>query len=305
VQVALTGATGFIGERLARRLVAEGHKVVALTRKQSPRLHASVQQITGSLHDDQALSRLLLNADAVMHLAGAVRGSTSRDFDVPNVEGTARLLSRCKAQAAGIPVLFFSSLAAREPMLSHYSASKRQAEELFEKRTDGPWLALRPPAVYGPGDKEMLPVFRFMARTGLAPCAGRRSDRLSLIFVEDLVDAALAWLNRCRDIRAICSLHDGQEAGYDWPRLADIVGALCGRRIRVWELPGTILDMAATANRATSRLRGHAPMLTPEKLRELRHPDWVCDNRQISELLGWQPATALKEGLVATPGWRK
>lgn len=304
MQVALTGATGFIGERLAGRLVAAGHKVVALTRTRSPRLHPTIEQIPGSLHDEQALSRLLLGADAVMHLAGAVRGSTRLDFDAPNVEGTARLLSRCKTQAAGIPVLFFSSLAAREPMLSHYSASKRRAEELFEQRTDGPWLALRPPAVYGPGDKEMLPVFRFMARTGLAPCAGRRSDRLSLIFVEDLIDAALAWLTRCVGIRAICSLHDGQDAGYDWPRLAETVGALCGRRIRVWELPGPVLDMAAHLNRATCRLTGRAPMLTPEKLRELRHPDWVCDNLQISELLGWQPQTTLEAGLSATPGWR-
>ncbi len=301
--VALTGATGFIGQRIALRLLAEGHQVRALTRKQSSALPASIEQISGSLHDPDALRRLLEGAEALMHLAGAVRGSNAAEFDLTNVEGTERLLAACSERAPAIPVLFFSSLAAREPGLSHYSASKRKAEQVLESRTDGPWMALRPPAVYGPGDKEMLPVFRFMARTGIAPCAGRQSDRLSLIFVDDLVDAAIAWLPLRYGIRAICCLHDGHESGYGWKELAQTVGDACGRSVIVRELPAQLLDLVARANRAVSRITGTQPMLTPEKLRELRHPDWVCDNREISALLGWRPSTPLAQGLAATPGW--
>lgn len=302
--IALTGATGFIGERLARRLVDQGHRVRALSRRVSPRLPAVIEQITGTLHDTPALHRLLDGTEALMHLAGAVRGSTAADFESVNVEGTAHLLAACTSRMPGLPILFFSSLAAREPALSHYSASKRRAESLVESRRDGgPWMTLRPPAVYGPGDREMLPVFRFMARTGIAPCAGRTSDRVSLIFVEDLVDAAMAWIPRRAQMRAVCSLHDGHASGYDWLELTRAVGGLCGRTIRVWEVPAWLLDGAALANRTLARVTGRSPMLTPEKLRELRHPDWVCDNREAEALLDWQPSTLLLQGLAATPGW--
>ena len=167
--IAITGASGFIGQRLARRLLTDGHSVRALTRTHSPSLPGGIEQIRGDLSDVQSLRRLLGGVDALMHLAGAVRGRTADDFDVPNVRGTENLVRACRETSPGTPVLFFSSLAAREPGLSHYSASKRRAEDALAAGADGPWLALRPPAVYGPGDKEMLPVFRFMAKTGLAP----------------------------------------------------------------------------------------------------------------------------------------
>ncbi len=267
-------------------------------------LPPGIEPVRGDLSDNESLGRLVEGCDALMHLAGAVRGSTASDFNFPNVDGTARLIAQCSARAPRLPVLFFSSLAAREPQLSHYAASKRRAEDLFPGY-DGPWLVLRPPAVYGPGDKEMLPVFRFMARTGFAPCAGRRSDRLSLVFVDDLVDASVAWLPRRERIRAVCSLHDGHTGGYDWPDLAEAAAAVCGRRVRVWELPTHVLDIAARANRSICRLTGRQPMLSPEKLRELRHPDWVCDNDDITSLVDWAPATSLEDGLAATPGWAR
>jgi nucleoside-diphosphate-sugar epimerase len=73
--------------------------------------------------------------------------------------------------------------------------------------------------------------------------------------------------------------------------------------VRVWELPPWLLDNAAIANRTIARVVGKPPMLTPEKLRELRHPDWVCDNNEVRALLGWEPSTLLRRGLAATPGW--
>ena len=240
-----------------------------------------------------------------MHLAGAVRGRTADDFYVPNVHGTETLLRACRQSAPGTPVLFFSSLAAREPGLSHYAASKRKAEEALSACADGPWLTLRPPAVYGPGDREMLPVFRFMALTGIAPCAGRSEDRLSLVFVDDLVNAAIAWLPRRHTAVGTCTLHDGCSGGYGWLDLAGIVGALCHRRVRIRELPRIPMDAAASMNALLSGITGRKPMLTPGKLRELRHPDWVCDNDGIRSLLDWSPSVQLREGLAATPGWHR
>jgi len=305
VIIAVTGASGFIGQRLSRRLFDDGHTVRALVRSHCPALPAGVEQIRGDLADTRALQRLLAGSDALMHLAGAVRGRTAEDFDLPNVHGTETLLHACRKSAPGTPVLFFSSLAAREPRLSHYAASKRKAEEVLSACADGPWLALRPPAVYGPGDREMLPVFRFMAMTGIAPCAGRREDRLSLVFVDDLVNAAIAWLPRRHASGATCTLHDGCSGGYGWPVLAGIVGELCHRRVRIWELPRAPMDAAASMNARLSSITGKKPMLTPGKLRELRHPDWVCDNDEIRSLLDWTPSVQLRDGLAATPGWHR
>lgn len=303
--IAVTGASGFIGQHLVRRLCSDGHGVRALVRSHCASLPAGAEQIRGDLSETGSLHRLLSGADALMHLAGAVRGRTPDDFEIPNVQGTETLLRACRQSAPGTPVLFFSSLAAREPGLSHYASSKRKAEDVLSACADGPWLALRPPAVYGPGDREMLPVFRFMAMTGIAPCAGRREDRLSLLFVDDLVNAAMAWLPQRHASRATCTLHDGCSGGYGWPELARIAGTLCHRRVRIWELPRVPLDAAASLNAVLARITGRKPMLTPGKIRELRHPDWVCDNDDIRSRLAWAPSVQLREGLAATPGWSR
>lgn len=305
MRLAITGASGFIGSRLCARLAAEDHRVRALFRRTPPALPDGIEPVAGDLDRPACLRDLVDGADAVMHLAGAVRGADEAAFDRANVAGTARLLAALDAAAPGAPLLFVSSLAAREPSLSWYAASKHRAEELVRAAWQArPALILRPPPVYGPGDRELLPVFGFMARWGLAPVAGDPDARMSLIFVDDVIDAASAWIARAGEVRASCALHDGRANGYGWRELADIVGAACGRRVRLWRVPRWPLDAAARANLAWSRLSGRAPMLTPAKLRELRHPDWVCDNAAITGLLDWRPRVPLAEGLQRTAGWR-
>lgn len=307
MRIAITGATGFIGRRICSLLQSPQYRVRALARDAAAArrlLAPGVEIVPGDLAAPEALRALVCDADAVLHLAGAVRGATRADFDAANVDGSAALLAAMDAAAPRARLLFFSSLAARVPALSHYAGSKRRAEQLLLARAAArPVTILRPPAVYGPGDREMLPVFRFMARTGRAPCAGRAADRLSLIFVDDLARAAQAWLDAPVAPAATWSLHDGRDGGYDWTALCTIVGAACGREIRAWEIPQVPLDLIARGNRALGKLLGRAPMLTPEKLRELRHPDWVCDNTAITAALDWRPRTRLAEGLRQTPGW--
>ncbi|MCG3168754.1 MAG: hypothetical protein CALGDGBN_00253 [Pseudomonadales bacterium] len=306
--VAVTGATGFIGRRVCSLLRSSGVRLRVLARDPAVARRTGDPHIAivgGDLGSAQALRELVAGADAVIHIAGAVRGITRADFDAVNVDGTARLLAALDAAAPAAPLLHFSSLAAREPQLSHYAASKRAAERLLEEhRGKRAVTLLRPPAVYGPGDREMLPVFRFMARTGLAPCAGRATDRLSLLFVDDLAQAACRWCTTPATGLSTWSLHDGRDGGYDWAALCAITADVCGRAVRVWEIPRRPLDLLAHANAALAAWTGHAPMLTPHKLRELRHPDWSCDNRAIGAALGWEPRVQLAEGLEATPGWR-
>jgi 2-alkyl-3-oxoalkanoate reductase len=283
-----------------------GHRVRALVRRidAADRLRdAGVELVQGDLARPAALGRLTVDADVLIHMAGAVRGACREDFERINVEGTARLIEATGQRTA---LIFMSSLAAREPGLSHYAASKARAEDLlFEQRGSRHLYVLRPPAVYGPGDTELLPLFRFMARTGIAPIAGTLRARYSLIHAADLVRAVVSLLDRlgeageCRRY----TLHDGTVDGYDWPEICAIASRICGRTIHPRRIPPTLLDLIAAGNRRAATWLGYAPMLTPEKLRELRHPNWVCDNAQISADTAWAPRIALEEGLRSGVQW--
>lgn len=255
-----------------------------------------VALVEGDLDDSAALQRLVTGAAAVVHAAGAVRGSSQQDFDHINVTGTDQLLAAITARKTPPRLLLLSSLAAREPGLSWYAASKRAGESLLDSHPDLDWLILRPPAVYGPGDKEMLPVFLAMAR-GIAPVPGDTAARISLIHVRDLVAAVIACLRSEAARHRTLTLCDGKVNGYDWREMADLVAAVWGRRVRLWQVPRWLLDSLAWANVHSARLTGRSPMLTPPKLRELRHRDWVVDNGLITATTGWEPSIGLRQGL--------
>jgi len=232
----------------------------------------------------------------IIHAAGAVRGASQADFDRINVEGTANLLSAVASQAPAARLLMLSSLAAREPRLSWYAASKRGGELLLEQAPQLDWVLMGPPAVYGPGDKEMLPVFQWMSR-GIALVPGDPAARISLIHVSDLVTAITACLGSAACRHQTLALCDGKSGGYDWREMAAIAGATWGRKVRLWQVPAWLLDSVARVNILGARITGAAPMLTPAKLRELRHYDWVADNAAITARTAWQPRTDLRLGL--------
>lgn len=305
--VALTGATGFIGGALVRRLAAAGHPVRVLVRSGSATLGLaglSVETITGDLQDTQSLRRLVNNARAVIHCAGAVRGAEPHDFNCVNIDGTARLASIAAEQRVAPRFLLLSSLAAREPSLSFYAASKHGGEKaLSENAGNMDWTILRPPAVYGPGDRELLPLFRWMSR-GIAPILGPASARFSLIYIDDLACAALTWLQSAPPSAKTFTLADGRDGGYAWADVVKIMGELRGRRIRTLRVPAMGLRLAASISKIGARISGGPPMLTAGKVRELRHPDWVCGHTELSAAIGWQPEVQLEQGLRETLNWR-
>jgi nucleoside-diphosphate-sugar epimerase len=306
--VALTGATGFIGSTTAQHLKTAGWQVRALIRRGSEGRLAPgtvTERLEGSLDEPNSLHRLVQGAHAVVHCAGAVRGATRGDFDRVNVEGVMGIAQAAAAQAVKPRFLLLSSLAAREPHLSHYAASKRLGEQaLAAEAGTMPWVALRPPAVYGPGDRELLPLFRAMGR-GVAPILASPGARVSLLYVEDLAGAVLQWLNSASEASGVFELHDGRAGGYSWRDVMDTAAQVCGRRIVPVPVPAPLLKTSAAISLAISRLTGSAPMLTPGKVRELRHSNWVCDNAAWHQASGWTPRFPLEAGLRLTPGWRK
>lgn len=301
--VAITGATGFIGGTLARSLVRSGRPVRALVRNpdRTGSLAAlGVAVVKGDLSNRAALENLVAGAGAVVHCAGAVRGIDRSDFDPVNAIGVANLADIAAAQPGPPRFVSLSSLAAREPQLSPYAASKRAGEQALAAAAGTmPWLALRPPAVYGPGDREMLPLLRWLMR-GLAPVMGSAEARLSLLYVDDLIAALVCCLGAPDLPRGVFELHDGHPRGYSWAEIVDQAAAVRGRRVRALQIPDSLLRGLAGLSLNWARLSGRPPMLSPGKYRELTHPDWVCDNQAFSRASGWQPSVQFQEGLRRT-----
>lgn len=306
--IAVTGATGFIGSRLCEKLLDTGFKVKALYRSNPADGFESrdgIEWVKGQLNDTTALSALLEGASALVHCAGVVRGKNRADFDPVNVMGTWAAINAASTSSTCQRFVQISSLAAREPELSDYAASKRAGERLLEtSETTLNWMIVRPPAVYGPGDKEMLPVFKSMVK-GLVPVPGAAQGRLSLIYVDDLVDAIAKWLQtdhaKCANARY--EIDDGHEEGYDWNTLLTQAAEALkkDKPIRRLSIPASVLRLFGYINLAVSRVLGYSPMLTPGKVREITHSDWVChDNPVFERVTGWQPTTTFKNGLLET-----
>ena len=298
--VAVTGATGFVGGHLIDHLLDQGHAVRALTRRAMPS-KPSLEWVVGDLANGPALQRLCTGADALIHGAALIKARRAADFTQVNVEGTRTVLHAAKT--AGVrQFVLLSSLAARQPGLSAYAASKKSAEDvLIESHGDAiHWTILRAPAVYGPGDRETLKIFKSLRwRLGLLP---NRNGRVSLIHVADLC----AGVGACLDLGGasyLLEICDQAPGGHDLAALYRLAGQALGIKPLLVPVPRPLLMMVGAVNEAVAALTGRAPMLSRGKARELAHPDWVASSPHICELGSWRARIDLAEGLAQTLAW--
>lgn len=304
--VAVTGATGFIGSHLVRQLVDGGYRVRVLTRRLPvhPVYGARpVAAVIGDIDDSQALSELLRGADAVIHAAGLVKAPNREAFFAVNAAGTRHIVEAARAQAAPLRFILLSSLAAREPQLSAYAASKRAAETTLTQGAGGlSWNIVRPPAVYGPGDREILPFFRAALR-GVIPIPGGVDNRLSMIHVRDLSEVVKVILEDEAVEGATLEVDDGKEGGYGWRELARIAGETLGTRPKLIRIPRPALHAVGFINELSMRLGRPTAMLTRDKAREICHPDWVSrvDSHRLPT--SWRPSVRLESGFADTLAW--
>lgn len=297
--VAVTGATGFVGPHLVRALARHGWKLRLLVRRWTPLpdlAGVEAELVLGDIGDESALGRLVEGAEAVVHAAGLIKARDADDFFKVNRDGTARL-SRLAPQAR---FLLLSSLAAREPGLSPYAASKQAGEAALTGRS-GPWLAVRAPAVYGPGDRETLAYFKTVDR-GWAPYPAVAGARLSLIHVTDLAEALAACLDRSPPT-GVYEIDDGRPGGAAYADMAAAAEKALGRRARALPVPRTLLEVVGAWNGLRQSLGGAAQILTAGKVAEMFHPDWTIHDHRLAEATGFQARYQLEAGFADTVEW--
>jgi nucleoside-diphosphate-sugar epimerase len=259
------------------------------------RLPPDCKQSPVGLTDVDKLTQIISGCSAVIYCAGSVRGRNPSDFATANITGVKAMLDALGRVPVAPPLLLVSSLAASRPELSDYSQSKHEGEELLRQQPLLPWTILRPPAIYGPGDREMLPVLK-MARRGFLFHIGPRNQRFSMLHVDDLADAIGAWLGAWQNcLQKTFAIDDGRPDGYDWDGIGE---ATAEGKYNILKAPQLLLGLTARLNLIGARVFGYSPMLTPGKVRELVQKDWLCtDNKLFTEATGWQADIDLKQGV--------
>jgi len=264
-------------------------------KRSDDRLPSDCKQTPVALTDVDTLSEIVAESSAVIYCAGSVRGSNYTDFEQANILGIKAMLRALESVRKPPPMLLVSSLAASRPELSDYSRSKREGEDLLTENSVLPWTVLRPPAIYGPGDKEMLPVLK-MARQGVLAHTGPADQRLSMLHVDDLTTAIVAWVEGWQNcLQQTYAIDDGKAGGYSW---VDIGNAVSHKKFRLIKIPRFLLESAARLNLISANIFRYSPMLTPGKARELIQAEWLCaDNERYNAATAWQPRFDLSRGV--------
>jgi nucleoside-diphosphate-sugar epimerase len=291
----VTGATGFIGRRLVGHLIGRGHDVTALVRDGTA--VPGARTVRGELITGSGLPAALEGADRVIHLAGLTKARAPAVFTAVNIGGTRRLCAAAAAVAQPPLLVHCSSLAAAGPgrlrgeldppnPVSAYGRSKLGGEQVLRATGRVPGIVVRPPIVYGTGDREFLPRLVHAVRAGVLPALGRPGPRYySLIHVDDLC-AALLTAAETGTPGFTYHVSDGVE--HRWEEIGAAVAAVLGRRRpRVVHIPAALATVAA-------RTLGRTSMLNPDKVTELLHPAWTCETGR----LRFTPRIPLHQGLT-------
>ena len=312
----VTGGTGFVGSHLVDHLLEQGVEVRCLVRDPS-RLRwlagRPVQVVHGDLASGEAIRSGVAGVDAVFHLAGLVAAKSREEYFRVNAEGC-RILAKavCHAGDSDTVLVYVSSLAASGPSrvdaevseedipapITHYGMSKLEGERALEAVGGRPVVIVRPPAVYGPRDREILPFFS-MGNRGFFPIVNSGA-RVSLIYAEDLAKGIYL---------AACSGGNGEAyfiTGQDSPRMSDmprLVSRALGRKVRGIRVSPGLVSAAGGLSEMWGRVRGRMPVFNRDKARELTASGWVCSSAKASRDLSFQAEVSIQEGFSRTVQW--
>jgi len=316
--ILITGANGFIGSELCRRFVSEEFKVIAGVRPTADRtmiekLPLSFRQ--GDVTDPGSLPEMVAGVDYVIHNAGLVKANTDAGLFAVNEQGTANLFDAIARHNPTVKkVIYVSSVAVGGPSrigrpvvetdppnpVSTYGHSKAAGEKVALSFKDRfPVVSVRPPAVYGPGDKEMFAIFRTVYR-GLSPRIGSMSRRVQLVHVDDLCRGVFLSVTAETESGAIYFL--AERMAYTMNEMMTLIRRASGRSTIPVVIPGPIFILIATFSEFLFKLVGAAPILTRSKARELL-ASWEVSTERARNDLGFESTITLEQGAEDTYHW--
>jgi len=322
--ILVTGSTGFIGSRMVDRLTAEGCRVRVLLRPQSASSlgssgHSSVETVRAAYDDAEALGKAVSGVDSIIHLAGVTKAADEAGFIAGNVMPVENLLDAVKQHNPELRrFLLVSSLAAAGPAqsqspgvresdqphpVSAYGRSKLLGEEAARRKVGAvPLTIVRPPAVYGPGDRDILEVFAMMKKGYLLSAGSGARQRFSMIHVDDLVEGVLYALRS--EVGAGNTYFITSPRGYAWDEVIDAARPVLGfgRLVRI-NLPKPLVFALGTVLEAAAKLSGRPALINRDKAAELVQDYWVCSPEKAEKELGFTASTSLTEGVAETLQW--
>lgn len=271
--VAITGATGFLGGALSRRLLAEGQAVIAMGR--DPAKLAALERLGASIiPHDLAMGAPTSDREigAIVHCAALSSAWGPRQaFEAANVAGTRAALEFARKVGAGrfvhisTPSLYFRFRdqpgmredAALPPPVNAYAATKRAAEDLV-KASGLDTIILRPRGLYGQGDVALLPRLLRAAQAGPLPLIRGGGAETDLTHVEDVVDAVLAALAAPAGLaQRVFNISGGEPLKVR--AIAEAAGARAGISVRWRTIPSAAMFAAASLMEAAARLKPGQP----------------------------------------------
>lgn len=279
-EIAITGATGFVGKQVLRDFSSAGVKVSALTR-QSAEDTSDIRWIKGDLFDTTALTEMIRGAQCVIHLAGATKALHASEFHAINTQATVDLAGICADQGVE-HFVFLSSLAATRPTVSPYAASKAAAETaLAQAQSEMNITTIRAPAVLGPHDSATYPLFSNLAK-GILPVPGgsARDARFSIIDVLDL-SRLLIELAKAPPAASKTLTPYGHES-IGWQDVADSATRRIGKPVRQITVPLPILGLIAKTTDFIAKLTRTPQVFSSDKLQEMKAGDWIATS-QVSQ----------------------
>ena len=320
-KILVTGSTGFIGARVLMRLVEEGERVKVFLRTESPvdAMPESVEVVRGSFSDMESLGRAVRDVDRIVHLAGVTKALDEKGYDMGNVMPVRNLLAATRKHNPELKrFLFVSSLTVAGPAsegiqgvkesdpsrpVSAYGRSKLRAEALcMESSNLIPVTIVRPPAVYGPGDRDVLQVFQMLAKGLFVSTSSAATQRFSMIYVDDLVKGILAAARLEKAVGRVYYITSSCSSSWD-EVIAAARPVLGFTKLFRISLPAPLVFFIGTVMGAIGSLRGKLALINRDKVNELLQNYWVCSPQQAQRDLGFIAETTLAEGVEKTISW--